>query len=302
MKSDDGKADNFDVVKYPALAERYEYLNPDTNKIERFEEPNSESRLIPLRLPGEALHPERYSSAMLVNYRENMPRRTWSALYQQNPVPDEGMFFQKDWFKFESSPAPILNRNVFQAWDFAIGEKQHNDYTVGVTLVQDENDYLHLVDVQRFKMDTFGIIEAILDACVRWGSEPTSPFVLGFEDGQVWKAIKPLLVKRMAERKLYPSFQELKTLTDKMARASKLQGRLQHGRIWLPQDAVWTPVVLQELLRFPAGAHDDIVDALSHAVNLCVDKTPKRGRLPQRIKSWKDKLVGVGEGATHMAA
>lgn len=304
MTSEDGKADQFDVVKYPALAEAYEYIDEATNEISRFDEEAHRPGLKFLRKPGEALHPERYNQEMLENYRDNMPRRTWSALYQQNPVPDEGMFFQREWFKYEVLSPTLHNKNVYQAWDFAIGEKAHNDYTVGVTLIQDENDQLHVVDMMRFKEDTFGIIEAIIDSAVRWGSTPTCPLVLGFEDGQVWKAIKPLLMARFAERKVYPSFEELKTLTDKMARASKLQGRLQHGRLWLPQDATWTRTLTTELLRFPAGAHDDIVDALAHAVNLITGKTPKmtkRGHRP--LKSWKEKLSGFGLGeGSHMGA
>jgi predicted phage terminase large subunit-like protein len=306
MHSDEGKADAFDVVKYPALAETYEYLNEETNKIERFEEPinTEELKLKLLRKPGEALHPERYNESMLVNYRENMPRRTWSALYQQNPVPDEGMFFQKDWFKFEAVYPGLYNRNVYQAWDFAIGEKQHNDYTVGVTLIQDEHDNLHVVDMRRFKGDTFVIIEQILDMALEWGVEPTCPLLIGFEDGQVWKAIKPLLLSRMAERKQYPNYVELKTLTDKMARASKLQGRLQHGRVWLPQEKPWVNTLMTELLRFPAGAHDDIVDALAHGVNLVVGRVPKPiRRTPNRLKTWRDKLLTIGGGdGGHMGA
>ena len=308
------QGDDFDVVKYPALAEQYEYEHNTTREILRFAE---RLELVPslgeykaedftlLRSPGEALHPERYSAVMLENYRENMPKRVWSALYQQNPVPDEGMYFQKSWIKTEASAPQLHDVNVYQAWDFAIGEKQHNDWNVGVTLVQDERDYLHLVDVLRFRGDSFQIVENILDFAQKWGSTPSCSLILGFEDGQIWKAIRPLLSSLMSERKFYPSYEELKTLTDKMARARALQGRMQQGRVWLPVEAAWTPVVTQELLRFPAGAHDDVVDALAHAVNLCVNKTPKDSQLKQRIlPSWRDKIGGFmgRKGGTHMSA
>jgi len=114
-----------------------------------------------------------------------------------------------------------------------------------------------------------------------------------------------LLMSRFAERKVFPAFEELKTLTDKMARASKLQGRLQHGRVWLPENSPFTRLVLHELLRFPAGSHDDIVDALAHAVNLIVTKTPKQARRPiNRLKSWRDKISTLGGlGAeTHLSS
>jgi predicted phage terminase large subunit-like protein len=316
---DGGEAtgDQFDVVKYPALAEEYEYLNTETNSIERFKssvadfsEADKLGRTRPellkfIRAPGEALHPERYSAEMLRRYKDGMPRRTWSALYQQNPVPDEGMYFQKPWLKFEALGPTLFNRNVYQAWDFAIGEKQHNDYNVGVCLVQDEQDYLHVVDITRFRGDSFQIVEEILSFAEKWGSEPSCPLTLGFEDGQIWKAIKPLLHSRMEERKLFPAYEELKTLTDKMARARSLQGRLQQGRVWFPLNEAWIPDVQRELLRFPAGAHDDIVDALAHAVNLCVSKSPKYVASRHKpLPSWKDRLNSfLGKtDVTHMGA
>ena len=308
--------DQFDVVKYPAIAEEYEYLNTLTNSIERFKSPPEDFSVTDLgrtrpeflkfiREPGEALHPERYTAEMLRRYKDGMPRRTWSALYQQNPVPDEGMYFQKPWLKFEALGPVLWNRNVYQAWDFAIGEKQHNDFNVGVTLLQDEQDYLHVVDVTRFRGDSFQIVEEILNFAEKWGSEPSCPLTLGFEDGQIWKAVKPLLHSRMEERKLFPAYEELKTLTDKMARARSLQGRLQQGRVWFPLDASWMADVQRELLRFPAGAHDDIVDAMAHAVNLCVSKSPKL--VASRFKplpSWREKINAfMGKtDAGHMSA
>lgn len=305
MHSEDGKADQFDVVKYPAIAEAYEYEDTTTREILRFTEAleiQPEGTIL-LRSPGESLHPERYDIKMMENYRDNMPRRTWSALYQQNPVPDEGMYFQKDWLKFEAASPLLHNRNVYQAWDFAWGVKNHNDYTVGVTLIQDENNNLHMVDLVRFKGDTLTVAQEVLNFAVKWGSEITAPLTIGFEDGAIWQGVKPFVHQLMQENKVYPPYEELRPLTDKMARARALQGRLQQGKLWLPQDASWTPTVTQELLRFPAGAHDDIVDALAHAVNLCVAKAPKQGRAPRALKSWRDKLSGLGKTeATYMSA
>lgn len=311
----DSEADQFVIVKYPAIAEKWEYRNHATDLIERYDTPLAEEHVglrealratgtsVPneisethdlLRMPGEALHPERYNEKMMNAMRANQPPRIWSALFQQNPVPDEGMYFRKEYFRFESVPPAAYNRNVYQAWDFAIGEKQQNDYTVGITVLQDENDFLHVLEVIRFKGDSFTIVEEILSAAERWGGEPTAPLVLGFEDGQIFKAIRPLLEKRMTERNLYPPYETLKPLTDKLARSRSLQGRMQQGRVYFPQNAGWLNDLQTELLRFPAGAHDDMVDALSWAVNLCVGKSPKRLPQPKELPSWKDKLNSHG--------
>lgn len=321
----DEDADQFVIIKYPALAEKWEYRNHTNDLIERYDTPldashelmrkvqrsagvsepsQVEENLTLLRMPGEALHPERYNEKMMNAMKANQPPRIWSALFQQNPVPDEGMYFKKEYFRYEPVPPAAYNRNVFQAWDFAIGEKQVNDFTVGITLVQDENDFLHVVEVVRFKGDSFTIVEEILNAAERWGSEPTAPLTLGFEDSQIWKAIKPLLEKRMRERSLYPPYEVLKPLTDKLARARSLQGRMQQGRVYFPTTASWLNDLQTELLRFPAGAHDDMVDAMAWAVNLCVGRSPRPMPEPPPVKSWRDNLSKFIEGGTgsYMAA
>ena len=316
--------DRFQIIRYPAEAEEWEYHNKTTDLIDRFGAPLDPGHVelrtkqrelgtsVPdiidetytlLRMPGEALHPERFTEQMIRRLKANQPPRVWSALYQQNPVPDEGIYFKEEYFKFEPTPPAHYGRKVFQAWDFAIGEKQQNDFTVGVTIIQDERDYLHVVELVRFKGDSFTIVEEILDASQRWGSEPTAPLTLGFEDGQIWKAIKPLLSKRMSERLLYPSYEVLKPLSDKMARARPLQGRMQQHRVYFPTDAAWVPVVKKELLRFPAGAHDDIVDALAWAVTLAVGSSPPKVREAKKLDSWKDKLTVLDRtGSGHMSA
>lgn len=319
-------SDKFVIIKYPALAEQWEYRNKETDLIERYDIPlasehpamrataRDEGRTDPielddiydlLRMPGEALHPERYNEKMMISMRANQPPRIWSALYQQNPVPDEGVYFKKEYFRYEPVPPPAYNRNLFQAWDFAIGEKQQNDYTVGVTVLQDENDFLHLVEVIRFKGDSFTIVEEMLNAAERWGAEPTAPLVLGVEDSQIWRAIRPLFEKRMSERRMYPPYEVLKPLTDKLARARPLQGRMQQGRIYFPQEASWLRDAQTELLRFPAGAHDDIVDALSWAVHLSIGRSPRMMPRHKEPPSWRERLkahTGLVGSASHMTA
>jgi len=316
--------DEFTIIKYPALAEKWEYRNHETDLIERYSHPLHEDHepilqyqrklgnnnpvkitktLDLLRAPEEPLHPERYSFKMMNSMRANQPPRIWSALYQQNPVPDEGVYFKKEYMQYEPTPPRNYNRNVYQAWDFAIGEKQQNDFTVGVTIIQDENDFLHLVEVVRFKGDSFTIVEEMLDAIERWGKEHTAPLTLGMEDSQIWRAVRPLYQRRAAERRIFQSFEELQPLTDKMARARPLQGRMQQGRVYFPLEKPWLRDVEKELLRFPAGAHDDIVDALAWCAHLTLGRAPKKLPGKKKLPSWKDKLTAHGVGSTsHMTA
>jgi predicted phage terminase large subunit-like protein len=301
-------ADQFVIIKYPALAEADEYLTP-AGEIYRsvpdqavLNPPPEGSRL--LRTMGEALHPSRYPTPMMENYKANMHPRIWSALYQQNPVPDEGMYFKTDWFRMEPTAPMIRKRHLFQAWDFAISEKQQNDYTVGVTILQDENNFIHVLDLVRFKGDTFVIIEEILNMYTKWALYDDTPITLGFENGQIWLTMEPVLKLRMQERNLFPPYEVMKPLSDKLVRARALQGRMQQGRVmFLESD--WFHELQREMLRFPAGSHDDMVDALAWACNLVNSKAAPRDVMMNGPvqKSWKDKIGGFGkQEASHMAA
>jgi hypothetical protein len=92
-------------------------------------------------------------------------------------------------------------------------------------------------------------------------------------------------------------------LTDKMARARPLQGRMQHGKVFFPEQAAWFQQAMQEMLRFPAGAHDDVVDALAWVVQLAIRENPPRAVVQREPPSWKEKLDQIEVGASsHMAA
>ena len=304
----DDDIDQFDVVKYPAIAEHDEYLDTSTGKIERelpedLEDPDEAFQL--LRKKGEALHPSRYDLKKLNKIRalnrkdDGTDGRWWSALYQQNPVPDDGGYFTKTQFKRAATPS-VKKCNVFIAWDFAISEKKQNDYTVGTVGLQDEDDMLHVAEIVRFKSaDSLFIVESILNLCSRWASPTLS---LGFEDGQIYRAIESLLKKRMRERKMYPAITTLKPITDKVARARVFQGRMQQGMVSWSDKAEWYEEARNELLRFPAGVHDDQVDSLAWMAQMVVGREAPRKQQARKVESWRDRLKAGHRGKTFMAA
>ena len=307
--------DDFEIIKYPALSQQYEYrddVDPaNPGPIIRTDEPidvanpplGYSKHLTLLRPKDFCLHEDRYPTEALKRIRANMQPRIWSALFQQNPVPDEGMYFRKEYFRYQRQLPSPAGLRIYTAWDFAIGEKQANDWTVGATILQDELDQLYVLEIFRMKGDSFQIVEAMLDVATRWGSMPGTGYLLGAEDGQIWRAIEPLFKKRMVERRQYLPYEVLRPMTDKMARARPLQGRMQQGRVIFPEEAAWRAQAEQELLRFPAGVHDDVVDALAWAVQLCMGKEPPQAYTPPPLKSWRDRLSESFAGSvSHMSS
>ena len=131
-----------------------------------------------------------------------------------------------------------------------------------------------------------------------------SSLTLGFEDGQIYRAIEALLKKRMRERKMYPSTQVLKPITDKLARARALQGRMQQGRVSFNSDqsAEWYDTCRLEMLRFPAGMHDDCVDSLSWATQMAIGAQPPRRKAEKVLPSWRDRINHKSASGSYMSA
>ena len=60
---------------------------------------------------------------------------------------------------------------------------------------------------------------------------------------------------------------------DRMAAASC---RIEAGQVWIPNEADWLPVLLNELLAFPAGKHDDQVNSISQFLLWAQDRSRKQ--------------------------
>lgn len=304
MQSGDG--DKFEVIRYPAINEYGdEYILPD-DTIEQFPPdgppPPPGSRLT--RKQGTAIHPARYTTEMMLRIKRNLiaggQKRVWDALYQQNPVPDEGNYFSKEMFRFYGSKPDRRELYIYQAWDFAISEGKESDYTVGTCIGVDHRDNIYYLDQRRFRIQDGGVIvDEILDFAAEWDAD-----LLGFEDGQIWKAIEFQYQKRCEERRMFPSFELLKPLTDKMVRANPLRGRMQLGKVYFDKQAPYFTELQKELLHFPAGKHDDQIDSLAWAIRLTLTKAAPKPRVTEpKLPSWRDKLrIGSRTGLSHMAS
>lgn len=300
-----GDGDQFEIIRYPAINDQGdEYILADDTIAQippGFAVPDGARLTRPMNT---AVHPARYTTEAMLRIKRNLvaggQKRVWDALYQQNPVPDEGNYFSKEMFKFYGTPPSRKDLYVYQAWDFAISEGKESDYTVGMCIGVDPRDNVYVLDVMRFRSGDGGyIVDNILDFAAQWDAD-----VLGFEDGQIWKSIEFQFSKRCEERRQYPSFEVLKPLTDKMVRANPLKGRMQLGKVFFDKHASYFTDMQKEMLHFPAGKHDDIIDALAWAIRLTLTRSAPRDSTPRpRVKSWKDGLGSLGSGlGSHMSA
>jgi len=296
--------DKFEIVRYPAINEGYdEYIDQDDHIVKVYpgHEPPAEATLT--RLSNTALHEERYDLGYLTKlkkaYYATGKQRIWHALYQQAPAPEDGLFFTKEMVKYGDFEKRSTY-NVYQAWDFAITEKQQNDWTACTTIWQTPEGNYIIAEVRRFKSnDGEAIVDRILDAY-----EEHKPNFVGFEDGQIFKSLRSTFTRRCQERLLYPAYDLLVPLTDKFVRAGPLKGLMQSGRVSVQSGKDWTKDFVDELLKFGAAKHDDQIDATAWTIRVAIEHQPQRAKAPVRkLGSWKEKLKNhAAHGVGHMAA
>ncbi len=206
---------------------------------------------------GEPLWPEWFSEEHFAPFQKN--QRTWSALFQQRPQPDEGTYFQRDWLKTWSAlPKPV---HLYGTSDYAVTEGG-GDYTVHRVWAVDSLGNLYRVDGWRGQTAADEWIERKLDLIAKW-----KPMAWFGESGVIRKAIEPMLTRRMRERKVFCRMEWLPSIHDKPTRARGFQARAAMGMIFFEPGAD-----LGEFLSFPAGKTDDEIDTAS-LIGRALDET-----------------------------
>lgn len=207
------------------------------------------------RAPGERLWADWFTPEMVTQAQRDP--RNWSALYQQEPMPEGGEYFKAEWFRYYDKLPPRDTLRFYGASDYAVRNNQAADYTVHLVVGVDPNDDIYLTELWRDQKSPDVWVEALLDLMARWKT-----ITWAEEMGQIEKGVGPFVTKRQLERKIYGVRRQYSSSLDKAARAQPIRGRAAMGKVLLPRNAPWVINLLQELLRFPAGTHDDQVDTL----------------------------------------
>jgi len=231
---------------------------------------------------GKALWPEQYDIEALERIKRALPPRDWSALYQQRPTPEEGDYFKAEWFR-SATPPPTEQLSIYGASDYAV-TSNGGDFTVHVVVGIDGDGRMWLMDLWRGQKSADVWIEAWCDLVLKW-----EPIGWAEETGQIRAGVGPFLDKRAREREAYCYREQFPTRGDKAVRAQSIRGRMAMNGLFVPNDAPWKSDLISECLRFPAGVHDDQVDALGLAGQLLdkmMDGVKPAVKKPPKPRDW----------------
>jgi hypothetical protein len=205
---------------------------------------------------GEALWPDQYDVKALEKIRLAIGSRDWSALYLQRPTPETGDFFKSEWLRPYKTAPDRKTLQIYGGTDAAV-TADGGDFTVHVVVGIDPEGNAWLLDCWRKQASSDEWVGAWCDLVLKW-----KPLGWAEETGQIKGGVGPFWDREARTRKAYCPREAFPTgRGSKPVRAQSFRGYAGTYGFYVPIDAPWWPECRREMLTFPAGVHDDFVDA-----------------------------------------
>ena len=244
---------------------------------------------------GEALAPEiGKDNSWLKSFKETYTEgtRAWNALFQGRPTAQQGNIIKRHWWRYYGkNELPKLARIVISV-DAAFKDEDTSDY-VAVEVWGKRDANIYLLDLVRERMDFVETVKAIELMAEKYDYK-----AIYIEDKANGSAVIQYLKHKNTMHSIIPVNPE----GGKIARVNAVSGLIEGGNVFLPKDKDYVDVFIEECAAFPNGANDDMVDAMSQALNKeyyrsAGIKEQKRINKEKQfvIKEKKDPLKGTGK-------
>ena len=215
---------------------------------------------------GTCIWNNRYSIDFFEERRKEIGDRLFESLYQQRPLDETGDYFNIDRIFYDDSydhnTAHIIGK--VRSWDLAYtaeDENKSSDYTAGAYIYKNYKGEYILSDLVygKFGEENINRIKSTAKQ-----DTPNTPILI--ETGTVGGASEMLYREYKNKIRGYNIKQSL-PVGSKVDRAFKLQQVMLDGKFGITiYDDKLREEVLKQFRAFPYGAHDDIIDACSYAI------------------------------------
>jgi predicted phage terminase large subunit-like protein len=216
-----------------------------------------------------ALWPEHLNLDELAKIKEEYIKQGQGYLfyqeYQNDPISDENRKFKLEKFKYLSQASELELEakliSTFITIDRAYSTEKTADYTAIVVNKIDNQNNWHIVYAERNRLTEKELIDKIFDLKSYY-----NPTKIGIEQKAFKYTLEPTLKDEMRRRNIFFLVEELKDLgTGKNVRVEGLVPRFESGSIYIKKEQT---DLIDELIKFPKGIHDDLIDALAYQLGI----------------------------------
>jgi predicted phage terminase large subunit-like protein len=247
---------------------------------------------------GEVLFPEKFSKETLEDIKQKSFYH-FSTQYLNDPIDPENADFKNDWIKTYDPTTPNPG-SLYLTIDPAISLSRDADYSAFVVAGQFSDKRIRVVDCLHRRLVPSGLVDAIFSLVEKWRLHR-----VGIETFAFQKTLKYDIQRQQRERGIFFSIDELgkrhsgrgEQILSKEARIRRLQPYFEQGLVEIRSDM---SELRDELLSFPRGKHDDLIDALSYQLDYLVPSlshsAPKKtipGSMGELVKRMESRLVGT---------
>lgn len=193
----------------------------------------------------------------------------FASQYLNNPIDEEAADFKQSWVKFYD-PATPHPGSLYLTVDPALSLSRDADFTGMVVAGMFADRRLRVVDRRRVRVVPSDLVENVFDLVKKWKLHR-----IGIETFAFQKTLKYEIQRQQRERGIFFSIDELgrrgsgkgEAPESKEARIRRLQPFFEQGLVEIRADM---QDLVDELLAFPRGKHDDLIDALSYQLDYLV--------------------------------
>jgi len=208
---------------------------------------------------GLITYPERFNEQVLKELEAALGPYLFSCLYYNIPVRSEDMLFKLSWINYYQIPP--MNLVTFTTVDPATDPEESKgddiDYSVVLTTGKDlETGSIYVLDYDRKRCSPAELIALIFAHVIKW-----KPVKVGIESVAYQKSLLYWIKERMRVANTFFLVEGINdNKTSKNARIVGLQPVFASSSIYLREHM---HDLVSELMSFPLGAHDDVIDALA---------------------------------------
>lgn len=204
---------------------------------------------------GTVLWPERYDREYMDRQRASMGERAFDAQYQGRPTPTEGGMFKRPWIRH----GPVMPADAIRCryWDKA-ATHGGGDWTAGALLAMKDGRYC-IEDMVRLQGSPLEVRETIRATAERDGYSVR--IRMEQEPGSSGVDVIDTYAREVLQGY---DFRAEKVTGSKELRAQSFAAAMENGNVDMAA-GVWNDALIDELLQFPFGRHDDQTDACTGA-------------------------------------